>query len=66
MAYSLQISLMGQKSYSGLVVEQASINEYAPSPKRENLRESLKLYKKTIVLVTAILIVFSFLWSLNK
>ena len=66
MAYSLQISLMGQKSYSGFVVEQASINEYAPSPKRENLRESLNLYKKTIALVTAILIVFSFLWSLNK
>jgi adenosylcobinamide-phosphate synthase len=66
MAYALQISLMGQKSYNGLVLEQASINEYAPSPKRENLRESLKLYKKTIILVTAILIVFSFLWSLNK
>ncbi len=66
MAYALQIRLMGKKSYNGVIIDQASINEHAPFPKKENLREALKLYKKTIVLVTIILIISSFLWSLYK
>ena len=48
---------------NGLVLEQASINEYAPSPKRQKLREALNFYKKIVILGIVILTGAGFLWG---
>lgn len=63
MAYALKISLMGQKSFDGLIINQPSINEYAPAPKRQKLREALNFYKKIVILVIVILTAVGFLWG---
>ncbi len=63
MAYALKISLMGQKSFDGLIINQPSINEYAPAPKRQKLREALNFYKKIVILVILILTAVGFLWG---
>ncbi len=63
MAYALKINLMGQKTYNGLIINQPSINENAPAPKRRKLREALNFYKKTVILVTVILTAVGFLWG---
>ena len=63
MAYALKISLMGQKSFDGLIINQPSINEYAPPPKRQKLREALNFYKKIVILVIVILTAVGFLWG---
>jgi adenosylcobinamide-phosphate synthase len=56
MAFALNISLMGSKTYGELVVKQITINETFPSPTRQNLFEALKFYKNTVVLSLAILL----------
>ena len=63
MAYALKINLMGQKTYGGLIIKQPSINENAPAPKRQKVREALNFYKKIVILVTVILSAVGFLWG---
>jgi len=64
MAYALKIRLMGQKTYNDLVIDQVTINQYASSPKKQNLCEALYFYKKTIILMIIILTILGLVGSM--